>query len=356
LAEAAQQRTDDLMRSVLDRVAPGTPLRDGLDHIMSGHTGALIVIGDVENLLPLCDGGFDIGAPFTPQRLFELAKMDGAIILDADCSRILLANVHLVPDPSLVTRETGMRHRTAERVSRQTRSLVISISQRRDEVTIYASGHRLVLDEIEVVLSKANQALATLAGYRSHLDEVCDRLTLAEFDDVATVGPMLGVVRRFELVMRAARWVERYIRELGSDGRLVRMQADELMAGVEHAYTMLLRDYAADDRSRKAVTVRHRLADLPSEQLLDDVVLAGVLGLDTTSEALEGPVHARGYRLLAQIPMIPNSVLGRVVERFGSLQAVLAASVTELDDVDGVGARRARAVHDGLERMRRRSS
>lgn len=345
---------EDVMLAALKSVAPGTPLRAALDSIISGRTGALIVIGDERGVDALSNGGFEIGAPFTPQRLFELAKMDGAILLDAAATRIRRANVHLMPNPSLTTSETGMRHRTAERVSRQTDALVISVSQRRETVSLYRKGARLSLEDIEVVLAKANQALATLERYRSRLEEVSGHLTALEFEDLVRFIDVAVVIQRFEMLRRVSRELNRYIVELGIEGRLVRMQADELTTGVEDDYQMLVRDYAQDLGGRKVQALLNQLSALPPDQLLDSAVLAGALGF-TAKEMDEQQVRPRGYRLLHRIPLLPNTVIARLIDRFGTLSALLAATDQQLDDVDGVGARRARSVTDGLRRMRERA-
>ena len=349
------QRTRELLREELRKVAPGTRLREGLDMILSAQTGALIVIGDEGSVNGLCNGGFLIDTPFTPQRLFELGKMDGAIILDHDAERILRANVHLVPDASLPTSETGMRHRTAERVSRQSNALVISVSQRREVVSLYLRGRRLTLENTEVVLAKANQALQTLQNYRGRLDEVLDRLTHLEFDDLVTLGDVAESIGRFEMTQRVAREVTRYIGQLGTEGRLVQMQADELTANINDNYQRLIRDYGSDPALRFATAVLARLRDLPLERLLEADAVAHELGL-TASDRAEHHLRSRGYRVLAQIPALPSTVVGRIVERFGSLPALVRASVADLDEVDGVGTRRAKSIVNGLARIRAHTS
>lgn len=348
----ADKRTlHETMGAELRKVAPGTRLREGLDMIISARTGALIVIGDPVAVDPIMSGGFLIDMPFTPQRLFELAKMDGAITLDAECDRIIRANVHLVPDSSLPTTETGIRHRTAERVSRQTSALTIAISQRRNVVNLYLMGRRLTLDDIEVLLAKASQALQTLQNYRQRLDEMLERLTLLEFEDLVTLGDIAEVIGRFEIMRRVSREVARYTTELGTEGRLVRMQSDELSSGVAEQFTLVLRDYAADPASRKVAAVRERLSDLPPDRLLEPDAIAFELGLGS-SEHAEQHLRPRGYRALAQVPMLPSSVVGRIVERFGTLPQLVRATVADLDAVDGVGERRARAISNGLARVK----
>ena len=339
------------MSAELRKVAPGTALREGLDMILSARTGALVVIGDSPLIESLCNGGFPIDMPFTPQRMFELAKMDGAIVLDGQCERILKANVHLVPDSDLPTAETGMRHRTAERVSRQTNALVLAISQRRNMVSLYLMGRRITLDEIDVVLAKANQALQTLQNYRQRLDEMLERLTVLEFEDLVTLGDVAELIARFEMLRRVSREVNRYTLQLGTEGRLVRMQSDDLCAGTNEQYLFVLRDYAAHLSSKDILAIRERLAELPPDRLLEPEAVAHELGI-TSAEHAEQHLRPRGYRALAQIPMLPVSVVNRIVDRFPSLVEIVAASVADLDAVDGVGERRALAISTGLARVR----
>lgn len=344
---AAQQ----VMSAQLRKVAPGTRLREAIDMIISARSGALIVVGDMEQIAPVCDGGFTIDMPFTAQRMFELAKMDGAIILDHDCERIAKANVHLVPDSDLATTETGMRHRTAERVSRQTEALVISISQRRSVVNLYLRGRRTTLEEIEVLIAKANQAIQIMQNYRNRLDEMLERLTLLEFEELGTLGDVAEVVGRFDMLRRVQRELSRYTLELGTEGRLMRMQADELTSGISEQYSLVLRDYADDPAPRRVTKVREHLADLPPDRLFEPEAIAHEMGL-VTAEHSEQHLRPRGYRALAQIPMIPASVAARIVERFGNLGDIARASIQDLDSVDGVGLRRAQAIKTGLERLK----
>lgn len=342
---------NEAMRSELEKIAPGTALREGLDYIISASTGALIVIGDIAAIDPLCDGGFEIDTPYTPTRLYELAKMDGAIILDASKMRIHRANVHLQPDPSLPSLETGMRHRTAERASRQTGALVISVSQRRDVMSLYLAGDRVIVQDIKVLLAKADQALQTLQRYRARLDEVLDRLTILEFDDLVTMGDVAEVIGRFEMVRRVSREVSRYIVELGTEGRLVRMQAEELNATVDEQYALLVRDYAADPGSRKVAGRRGKIESLTLDQLLEPAEIANALGVADVVGAAEDHVQPRGFRVLSRIPMLPGTVVNRLVDRFETMPGLLRAGTDELDEVDGVGARRATAIADGLSRL-----
>ncbi|GAB4281582.1 MAG: DNA integrity scanning diadenylate cyclase DisA [Coriobacteriia bacterium] len=343
---------DDILEQALGMIAPGTELREAIDSIRLARTGALLVIGDTENVLPLCDGGFVIDAPFEAERVFELSKMDGAIILGDEGKQILRANVHLVPDSSLPTSETGIRHRTAERVSRQTDALVIAVSKRRVSVTIYRAGQKLILEELETVLAKANQALQTLQRYRVGFDEASAHLTALEFDDVVTLDQVVAVVQKCVAAMRVGAELQRYVKQLGIEGRLVRMQSDELMLNIEQDLTMLLRDYAAEAVGpRKVASIRNKILELSQEQLLDGTAVAQILGYQGTADVLETRLAPRGYRVLSKIPLLPATVVNRLVDKYGDLRALMAAGPEDLDEVDGVGSRRAQAIKDGLRRM-----
>ncbi len=227
-------------------VAPGTALREGIESILHARTGGLIVIGDPEELSFLFSGGIKLDIDYTPAFLYQVAKMDGAIIVSTNATKIAMANVQLMPDPTILSHETGTRHRTAERVSKQTDALVIAISQRREVVSLYVDGVKYILEDITVVLSKANQALATLDKYRQRLDQVSTRLTALEFEGGVTLHDVLTVLQRSELVTRMAVEIERYIVELGSEGRLIEMQLEETILGTTAEKAALVQDYLAD--------------------------------------------------------------------------------------------------------------
>lgn len=351
LGLARQQ--DALMIPAMTQVAPGTELRQALDDIVSGRTGALITIGDTDHVVRIANGGFPVDVPFTAQRLMELSKMDGAIILDQGVQRILWANVHLAPDPTIPSQETGTRHRTAERVARQTKALVISISQRRDMVSLYMRDFKSVLEDVRMILSKANQAVQTLEKYRNRMDQVGHALSRLEFEDVVTVADVAQMVQRSEMVKRVGREIERYVIELGAEGRLVRMQLEELLAGVEETRSMVIRDYIADPKKIREAKVC--LEALDPDELLDALVVAHLLGYEGTVPILDKPVHPRGYRLLRRIPRIPSSVIEKLVGEFGRLDAIITADIEKLDRVEGVGAKRAEAIQAGLRRLREHS-
>src|ERR671929_342552 len=289
-----EARQEPRLVKALEMVAPGTALREGIDNILHARTGGLLVIGEPEELSFLFSGGLKLDVDYTPPLLFQLAKMDGAIVLNANATKIAAANVQLIPDPTILSLETGTRHRTAERVSKQTDALVIAISQRRDVVSLYVDGAKYILEEIPAVLAKANQALATLDKYRSRLDKVTTRLTALEFEGGVTLHDVLTVLQRGELVTRMAVEIERYIVELGSEGRLMEMQLEETMVGVAGDKAALVHDYLADYSEESFALVLDSLARLPHQDVLDFGRLAELLGYDRKLNTLDHPVSPRG--------------------------------------------------------------
>ncbi|MFF8844721.1 DNA integrity scanning diadenylate cyclase DisA [Streptomyces sp. NPDC015127] len=352
-----------LIRAALSAVAPGTALRDGLERILRGNTGGLIVLGMDKTVESMCTGGFVLDVEFTATRLRELCKLDGALILDKDISKIHRAGVQLVPDASIPTEETGTRHRTADRVSRQCGFPVVSVSQSMRLIALYVDGERRVLEESAAILSRANQALATLERYKLRLDEVAGTLSALEIEDLVTVRDVTAVAQRLEMVRRIATEIAEYVVELGTDGRLLALQLDELIAGVEPERELVVRDYVPEPTSPRASpgrgpqrsrTVDEALAELDAlthTELLELPVVARALGYSGSPETLDSAVSPRGYRLLAKVPRLPGAIIERLVEHFGGLQKLLAASVDDLQAVDGVGEARARSVREGLSRL-----
>jgi len=350
---AVTERLDGPLRATLAVIAPGTALRDGLERILRGGTGALIVLGYDKMVESLCTGGFVLDVEFSSTRLRELAKMDGAIVVDKDCTKILRAAVQLVPDPAIPTDESGTRHRTADRVNKQTDLAVISVSQSMSIIAIYVAGQRYVLEDSTQILSRANQALATLERYKLRLDEVSGTLSALEIEDLVTVRDVSAVAQRLEMVRRIAGEIESYVVKLGTDGRLLTLQLDELIAGVEPDRELIARDYLPATTGRRARTVENVLDDLDALdalELLDHSAVARAFG-HGSGDGLDAAVSPRGYRLLARVPRLPGLVVDRLVEHFGSLQKLLAASIDDLQAVEGVGESRARNVREGLSRL-----
>jgi diadenylate cyclase len=344
-------RRDGRLLEALARIAPGTDLRAGIDDIIRSREGALIVIGDPAALSFLYSGGIRLDQPFTPQLLYELAKMDGAIIVNSALTRLAYANVQLMPDPTIASNETGTRHRTAERVAKQTGALVVSISQQRETVTVFIGTVRYQLEAIADVLAKTNQALATLDTYRTRLEQALTRLTALEFQNAVVLDDVLVVLQRAELTTRMAEEIERDCVELGTEGRLIRLQLAELVGQVPAERVTVMRDYHASDVDAEVHEALAALSVLPYEQLLETEMLVELLGYPRSTNTLDHGVSPRGFRVLSHIPRIPENVIDRVVSRLAGLDAIVRASQSDLETVEGVGPARAREIREGLRRL-----
>jgi len=344
-------RRDPELLAAIAKVAPGTGLREAVDDVIRSREGALIVVGDPNELSFLYSGGIRLDAPFRPQLLYELAKMDGAIIVDEAIKRLAWANVQLMPDPTIPSNETGTRHRTAERVAKQTGALVVSVSQQRETVTVFVGPARYQIDPVADVLAKTNQALGTLDTYRQRLEQVLTRLTALEFQNAAVLDDVLVVLQRAGMTSRMAERITRDCVELGSEGRLIRLQLVELVGDVPGERDAIVRDYHVLGPGDEATAALAELAALSYQELLEFGRLAETLGYDRGINPLDHTVAPRGYRILSHIPRLPEPLVRRVVTGLGSLDAVVRASQRELESVEGVGTVRAREIREGLRRL-----
>jgi diadenylate cyclase len=344
-------RREPNLLDAIARIAPGTNLRQGIDDIIRSHEGALIVIGDPVELSFLFSGGIALDQPFTPQLLYELSKMDGAIIVNDALSKLAYANVQLMPDPTIASSETGTRHRTAERVAKQTDALVISISQQRSTISLFVGHSRYQLDAIAEVLAKTNQALATLHTYRERFEQVLTRLTALEFQSAVVLDDVIVVLQRAEMTTRMAEEIERDSVELGSEGRLIRMQLEELVGEVPAEKEAVVADYLVGIGTTTVGQIVTGLESLPYHDLLESEVLIRLLGHPADVNPLDFTVTPRGYRVLRRIPRLPSGVIDRVVGDLDGLESIVRASTRELEAVDGVGAVRAREIKEGLRRL-----
>src|SRR5437870_3287548 len=344
-------RRDSKLLAAIERIAPGTELRQGIDDIIRSREGALIVIGEPQELAFLFSGGIRLEQPFTSQLLYELAKMDGAIIVNSELTRLAFANVQLMPDPTIPSAETGTRHRTAERVAKQTDALVISISQQRSTISLFVGHGRYQLDPIADVLAKTNQALATLDTYRQRLEQVLTRLTALEFQNAVVLDDVLVVLQRAEMTTRMAAEIQRDCIELGAEGRLIRMQLTELIGDVPGERTAVVLDYHIDGDGPKAQLALEALHALPYRQLLEFERLVELLGHPHDVNPLDYSVSPRGFRVLSHIPRLPDQIVKRVVTDMDGLEAIVRASQRDLEAISGVGAVRAREIREGLRRL-----
>lgn len=341
---------EDLVE-VLKTIAPGTAIREGLENILKAKTGALIVVGDGKEVMDIADGGFSLNVDYTPAKLYELAKMDGAIILSSDMKKILFANTQLIPSSQISTVETGTRHRTAERTAKQTGDLVISISQRRNIITIFKANSRYVLEDSSKVIAKANQALQTVEKYMKVFDSKLSLLNEYEFNDIVTLENVIVAIQRAEMVMNVVEEVQRAIFELGEDGRLLEMQLEELVGDLEKEELLMVKDYIASGKKRTPEKVLEAIKNLGREELMKSQVIAKLLGYEDFDNYDEVGVFTKGYRVLSKIPRMPSNIVENLVKSFKSFQHILAADIPQLDEVDGIGEVRARTIKQALRRM-----
>ena len=341
---------EDNITSVLKLIAPGTPIRNGLENILRAKTGALLLITDNNEVIKeIVDGGFVINEEYTSSKLYELAKMDGAIVLSGDLKKIWYATSQLIPEREIPTTETGTRHRTAERTAKQTGELVISISQRRNIITIFKDNYRYILEDTDVVLSKANQAIQTLEKYRKVYDNKLSILNEYEFNDIVTLDNVLSVIQRAEMIMKIVEEIRKKIYELGEDGRLVNMQLEELIGGLEKEEAQIIKDYLISEKTSDAVL--EELGNLNHEELIKQTAIAKILGYESSENYEDLAVYPKGYRILNKVPRMPSSIIEKLVKTFKSFQHILVAETNDLDKVEGIGEVRAEAIHHYLRKM-----
>ena len=338
---------------ILKIVAPGTILRAGLDNILKAKTGALIVVSDLDSVSEILDGGFNINQDLTSANIYELSKMDGAIVISKDLKRILMANVQLVPNHEIRTFETGTRHRTAERVAKQTNELVICISQRRGIITIFKGDFRYVVNDASIVVMRANQTLEVLEKYKGVFDNMLNILSEHEFDDIVSLDTVANCIYRSEMIMRMEQEVKKCIIELGDEGRLVNIQLEELMQNVEAEEKMIIQDYMVKKKRNNKTpdNILHDIRLLDKKDLLISEKVIKMLGYEITSDILDKNVSPRGFRILSKVPKMPSSIIEKTIDTFGGLQGVCSATIDELDEVDGIGEIRARIIYQSLRRL-----
>ena len=345
------QSRDEIITEILKLIAPGTKIREGLENILKAKTGGLIVIGDTKEVLDIVDGGFNLNVDYTSSRLYELAKMDGAIILSEDLKKILYANAQLIPSPSITTNETGTRHRTAERTAKQTGKIVISVSQRRNVITIFKGDLRYVLQDSSKVITKANQALQTAEKYKKVFDDKLNLLNEYEFNDIVTLQNVIVCIQRAEMVLKVVDEVKRAIYELGEEGRLFQMQLDELFGNLAVEESLIIKDYLVYKRKKTVERALETIRSMDHEELMNAQLMAKVLGYEDFDNYEEVNVYTRGYRILSKIPRMPNNIVENLVKSFKTFQHIIQADIPQLDEVEGIGEIRAKAIKQSLKRM-----
>ena len=346
-----EKRVRERYAAALKMVAPGSPLREGVSYILQSGTGGLLVLDDSKRVQKLCQGGVTIDRPFSPTLLYELSKMDGAIVLNERAPRIVSANAFLAPSNSVPSMETGTRHRAAERMAKQTMCAVLAISQKRTSVTLYVGNVKRVMENIPTLLNKASQALQTLEKYCNALHEQLEELSIREFQDMVTVFDVCEAVQRAEMVRRIGDEINPYITELGTEGRLVDLQLKELIGTYEEGY-LVIRDFF---KARAGSTVEHvqeMISDLSSKDLLNLNNICNALGYGPNMRVVDTYLSSRGYRILTQTHRLSQGIIENLVEAFGSLQAILRAPREDLVAVEGVGEVMAERIRASLDLLR----
>lgn len=352
MATSRRRKTaQDAYHDALQMISPGTPLREAISAILQARNGAMICIGDPKRLSELSEGGVKMEAPFTPQLLYEVSKMDGAIILSKDGRRILYANRFLKPDSSIPSNETGTRHRAAERMARQAKCIVVCVSERRSCVTLYVHNIRHVMDSIATLLNKATQAIQTLEKYISVLNQTMHELSVREFQDMVTIFDVCRAIQRCEMVFRIAREINPFLIELGVEGRLIALQLQELMLPAEEA-ELVIRDYYKERAGATHEQIREKIAEISQEDLLNLGSISQALGYGPNPRSIDTYLSPRGYRILATTHRLTPQIVENLVQRFESLQQIIRAPKEDLVAVEGVGEVLAERIRVSLNLLR----
>jgi len=341
------------MEKLFCKITPGTVLREGLDNILDAGTGALIVLDGHDSLDELRDGGFEINCQFTPQRLHELSKMDGAIILDEKSEIIKYANVHMQPDSKYKTNESGTRHRTAQRVAKQTNNLVIAISERRNIITLYKGDSKYKVKKLADAILEGNQAMKTFERYKHVLERALQNITILEFDRMVTLSEVVTVLQRFEMLVRIRAEVKKTIIELGVEGKFLQIQLEELFKGVLKEEEDFIKDYISLEKDEISYdSIKEKLMKLGDLELLEGENIAGALGYGRSLATFDIELETRGYRLLNKISRITRKDTEKIISKYGKLSKILELSIEELMDIRGISKFKARSVKKGIERVK----
>ncbi len=342
--------TEERMKEAVRLTAPGQPLRTALDMIIAGRIGALICVGDTDAVLAAGNDGFPLSISFTSNRLFELSKMDGAIVVDGGLNQILRANFHLNPDPSLATSETGMRHRTAARMSVLTNATVISVSERRGVVNVYVDGKSYQIQPVTEIMSSVNQLVSTLQTTRTTLDRSLLRLTALELDDYVTLADITDIFSSFEIMEQAKVELRSSIIKLGTQGKIVQMQLEQLAgASMETEYNLMIRDYAAVATEENAARIRNEFAAMSAQDLTNPSKVAAVLGYEDLDE--DSVMSPLGLRTLSRVSVVRDGVAERIVDEYGSLQDLMDDMKKNPDRLGNFGVNNPAILADSLARM-----
>ena len=343
------QETCELF-AALKLLSPGTYLREGIDYILQSKTGGLIVLGDTPEILDLTEGGFRINCPYTPTRLYELSKMDGAIILSEDIKHIVHANVTLRTSSAISSDETGLRHRTADKFARETEHIVLAVSQSRNTLTLYLKNQCYIFRERPTLLSGANQTMFAQMQHLKALQNAVTILNWAELSGNATLVDVVAAIQLCERVRRAEQELDRYRIELGTQTESLQYVIPELATEIESGL-LIIKDYYHESL-RDASEAFEAILGLDAHSLADQSNISEALGYSRDVRNSFGVLESRGYRMLSQVPRIPFSIVENIVRKFKTLDRVNTAAVGELQAVDGVGKARASTIKNTLAHMK----
>ncbi len=343
------QRERELV-AALELLSPGTSLREGIDSIIQGKTGGLIVVGDTPEILNLTEGGFRINSRYTPMRLYELAKMDGAIILSEDMKRIVRANVTLRLNPSIESSETGLRHRAADKFAKQTGHIVLAVSQSRNTLSLYLRNQRYIFRERPILISGANQAMLALTQYVKAMQNAMAILNWVELRGDATLADVVTAIQLCERVRRTEYELNRYRIELGTQAQSLQLIPSELTAEIERGL-LVIKDYYHKSLP-DAYQVYEKILRLDANSLASRSTVSTALGYPPEGSNAAEVLEPRGYRMLSLIPRTPLNVIENIVQRFKRLGAIANATVAELEMVEGVCKARAAAIKEALVEMK----
>lgn len=347
MSEKHPKTEEELYSTALRMVSPGTQVREAISLIMQSRTGGLLCFGQPKRLSDLAEGGVEVDAPTSPQLVYELSKMDGAILFNYDGSRILSANKFLKPRATIPSTETGTRHRSAERMARQARCIVVAVSERRNSVTLYVGERKHVLDTLPTLLNRASQVLQTLERFIDALNEALEDLSIREFQDMVTIFDVCRTLQRYERVRRISREMEPYLLELGVEGRLTSLQLQEVLMKIEGA-ELVVKDFYKDSLKTSSTQLLEKLMEFDQEELLKLGNISQLLGYGPNPRTVDTYLTSRGYRILTQTQRLTPQLIDALVARFGSLQQILRAPKEDLVEVDGVGEVLAERIRSGL--------
>lgn len=343
------QKTSELF-ATLKLLSPGTYLREGIDYIIQSKTGGLVVLGDTPEILDLTEGGFLINCPYTPTGLYELAKMDGAIILSEDIKRIVCANVTLRTSPTIPSNETGLRHRSADKFARETGHIVLAVSRSRNTLTLYLKDQRYIFRERPTLFSGANQTMLVLTQYLKALQNAVAILNWAELSGNVTLANVVTAIQLCERVRHAEQELECYRIELGTQTQSLQYVIPGLATEIESGLLMI-KDYYHEGL-RDASEAFEAILGLEALSLADQGNISEALGYSRDVRNAFEVLEPRGYRMLSRVPRIPFSIIENIVHKFKTLDRVNTATVGELQAVDGVGKTRASTIKNALAHMK----